>query len=55
MRVEHDRHIEGLFSRATWLRLLAEAGFAARVVPFDHSELEPGSYELFVATKPPDR
>ena len=55
MRVEHDRHIEGLFSRAIWLRLLAETGFAARVVPFDHSELEPGSYELFVTTKPPDR
>jgi SAM-dependent methyltransferase len=55
VRVEHDRHIEGLFSRATWLRLLGEAGFAARVVPFDHSELAPGSYELFVATKPPDR
>ena len=55
VRVEHDRHIEGLFSRATWLRLLAETGFTAHVVPFDHSELPPGSYELFVATKPPDR
>src|SRR2546427_2935180 len=27
VRVEHDRHIEGLFSRDTWLRLLREAGF----------------------------
>ena len=52
VRVEQDRHIEGLFSRATWLRLLHEAGFEARSVPFDHSELEPGSYELFVALKP---
>jgi hypothetical protein len=52
VRVEHDRHIEGLFSRADWLRLLAEAGFEPRVVPFDHSELEPGSYELFLATRP---
>jgi SAM-dependent methyltransferase len=52
VRVEHDRHVEGLFSRATWLRLLSEAGFEARVVPFDHSELEPGSYELFVARRP---
>jgi len=50
-RVEHDRHLEGLFSRATWLRLLREAGFQARSVPFDHSEPEPGSYELFVAVK----
>jgi trans-aconitate methyltransferase len=52
VRVEHDRHVEGLFSRADWLRLLAEAGFEPRAVPFDHSELEPGTYELFVAKKP---
>jgi len=51
VRVEHDRHVEGLFGREDWLRLLSDAGFQPRVVPFDHSELEPGSYELFVATK----
>jgi SAM-dependent methyltransferase len=51
IRVEHDRHVEGLFGRADWLRLLSEAGFVARVVPFEHSELEPGSHEVFVATK----
>jgi SAM-dependent methyltransferase len=51
MRVEHDRHVEGLFSRADWLRLLAEAGFAPTAVRFDHSELEPGSYEIFVAVR----
>jgi SAM-dependent methyltransferase len=52
VRVEHDRHVEGLFSRATWLRLLSEAGFEPRVVPFEHSELEPGSHEVFVARRP---
>lgn len=52
VRVVHDRHVEGLFSRADWLRLLAEAGFEATSVPFDHSELEPGTYEVFVARKP---
>lgn len=52
VRAEHDRHVEGLFSRADWLRWLADAGFEPRVVPFDHSELEPGSYEVFVAKKP---
>lgn len=51
MRVEHDRHIEGLFARGDWVRWLAEAGFQPRVVPFDHSELEPASYEVFVCTK----
>jgi SAM-dependent methyltransferase len=49
--VEHDRHIEGLFSRGDWLRLLRAAGFEARAVPFEHSEVEPGSAELFVAYK----
>ena len=31
-RIVHDHHVEGLFPRATWLRLPGEAGFAARVV-----------------------
>jgi SAM-dependent methyltransferase len=52
VRVAHDRHVEGLFPRATWLRLLEEVGFRARAVPVDHSELEPGSYEVFAATRP---
>ena len=52
VRVEHDRHVEGLFARADWLRLLSQAGFHPRVVPLEHSELEPGSHELFVAAKP---
>lgn len=51
-QVEWDRHIEGLFPRDTWLRLLRDVGFQPRVVPFDHSELEPGRYELFVCAKP---
>jgi SAM-dependent methyltransferase len=52
VRVERDRHVGGLFSRADWLRLLAEVGFEPRRVPFDHSELEPGTYELFVGRRP---
>lgn len=51
VRVEHDLMEEGVFPRATWLRLLEEAGFDARPVVFDHSELEPGTYELFVARR----
>ena len=52
VRVEHDRHVEGLFARADWIRLLSEAGFEARSVPFEHSDLEPLSHEVFVARKP---
>ena len=51
MRVEHDRHVEGLFARADWLRWLHEAGFEARAVILEHSEVEPGAHEVFVAVK----
>jgi SAM-dependent methyltransferase len=50
VRVEWDRHVEGLFARADWLRWLTEVGLQARVVPFDHSDLDPGSYEVFACT-----
>jgi trans-aconitate methyltransferase len=52
VQVKHDRHVEGLFARADWLRFLSEAGFKPTAVPFDHSELEPGSYEVFVCSRP---
>ena len=51
IRVEWDRHVEGLFARGDWLRLLSEGGFEATVVPFDHSELEPGTYEIFACRR----
>jgi SAM-dependent methyltransferase len=31
-RVEHDHHVQGLFRRARWLRLLRDVGFKARVI-----------------------
>jgi hypothetical protein len=52
VRVEHDRHVEGLFARADWFRMLSEAGFRPSALPFDHSELEPGTYEVFIGRKP---
>jgi SAM-dependent methyltransferase len=50
-RVELDRHFEGLFSRDEWLRWLRDAGFDARVLPFDHSDLEPGTYQVFIGCR----
>ncbi len=50
--VEQDRHLGGLFSRQQWLRFLEETGFRAQAAPLEHSELEPGEVEVFVATKP---
>jgi SAM-dependent methyltransferase len=52
VRVEHDRHVEGLFPRADWIRWIDEAGFRTEGVPFNHSDLEPGRYEIFLARKP---
>jgi SAM-dependent methyltransferase len=51
VQVEHDRHVEGLFARADWLRLLTNAGFQPRAMPFVHSEVD-SDHELFIATKP---
>jgi hypothetical protein len=47
MRVEHDRHLEGLVSGADWLRVLREAGFEAQM----HSSPEAGVGAAFVAKK----
>ncbi len=49
--VEHDASEEGLFARGDWLRILRDVGFEAGVVLFDHSDLEPGTYELFVGAR----
>ena len=51
VRVEHDRHVEGLFAREDWVRWLGGAGFEPVVVQVDHSELEPGEYEIFVGRR----
>jgi SAM-dependent methyltransferase len=52
VRVELDRHVEGLFGRGDWLRILRDVGFEPRAASFEHSELEPGSYEVFIASRP---
>jgi SAM-dependent methyltransferase len=52
IRCEYDRHILGVFGREDWLRWITGAGFEARAVPFEHSQIEPGSTELFLGIKP---
>ena len=47
--VEHDRHVEGLFPRDTWLGLLAEAGFAPSRAEYPGEELT--GYEVFVGRR----
>jgi SAM-dependent methyltransferase len=48
--VVHDTHRWGLFSRATWLALLADVGFDAEAVPSPVEACE--GLELFVAHRP---
>ena len=37
MKAVHDRHVEGLFARATWIEILSDAGYRVELVdrPFD--------------------
>jgi SAM-dependent methyltransferase len=51
VRCVYDRHIEGLFPRATWLGVLEEAGFQAQTLPFEHSEVPEGQTEMLVGLK----
>jgi SAM-dependent methyltransferase len=53
IRIEQDRHEFGLFSTDTWLRLIADAGFSAKLVISDNDELwDYGGGEVFVGIKP---
>jgi len=45
VRVEHDHHVNGLFSRSEWLDGLREAGFKSQLMVVD-----PYGREVFVAT-----
>lgn len=48
VRSAHDVHREGLFPRATWLRLFDEVGLRASLVP---REIEGTEYDAFVAVR----
>jgi hypothetical protein len=46
----HDRHVEGLFSRATWQRLLTSVGYA--VDSFARPLDDGAADEVFVCRRP---
>ena len=50
VRVVHDVHREGMFPRATWLRLFREVGLDAELVP---RTIEGREYDSFVAVRTP--
>jgi hypothetical protein len=47
VRVEHDRHVEGLFSRAEWASMFAAAGLVAT------SSVDPWDRDVFIARRQP--
>jgi SAM-dependent methyltransferase len=49
--VRHDRHVCGLFPRATWLGLLEDTGFRTKAVPLEHEGRPPGA-EAFLGVRP---
>ena len=51
VRVAYDRHLLGLFPRATWMDLLVETGFKARAILSQHSE-EERPLDVFVGLRP---
>lgn len=50
MRAVHDRHVEGLFARATWLEILSDAGYRVELVdrPFDDTTTD----SVFLCRRP---
>ena len=50
VRSVHDRHVEGLFSRATWVETLERAGYAVEVIAGAIEE-EP-EVEIFLGRRP---
>ena len=51
VRVVHDPHVEGIFAVDQWLGWLNEAGVDARIMPVDLTELDPGTYDIFVGRR----
>jgi hypothetical protein len=56
VRAVHDRHEEGLFSKATWKRLLESAGFRAETAARPHEPdvpLDGYTLDCFLGRRPP--
>lgn len=52
VRCLHDRHTCGLFGRDEWVRILAQVGFKAKTLPFEHGEMGPAPAHVFLGLKP---
>lgn len=54
VRVAHDHHVEGLFPRSTWTRVLQDVGFEVEEVACREAEVEGTPYTplVWVARRP---
>jgi SAM-dependent methyltransferase len=52
VRAVHDRHLVGLFSRDTWLRVLREAGYEVELTPRPVDGEDPYCDEAFLCRRP---
>jgi hypothetical protein len=50
VKAVHDRHVEGLFSRATWFRVLASVGYRVETIerPIGEGQVD----EIFLCRRP---
>ena len=51
-RVVHDRHLCGLFARASWLDACRRVGFQPEIRTVVYSDLAPKEFELILCRKP---
>lgn len=47
----YERHTFGLFKKNDWLKIIEQAGFQSKVLPFQHSQVESDSMMIFCGQK----
>lgn len=52
VRVVHDRHLEGLFSKSKWIRVLSEVGFEVEMMPRSVEDGHGYTDEIFICRRP---
>jgi hypothetical protein len=51
VKVLHDRHRMGLFTRKAWLELIAASGFEPLAIPFDHGSSCDAGHDVFLGLR----
>jgi SAM-dependent methyltransferase len=52
VEVINDRHLMGLLPRETWVSIIAQAGFAPRVIPLEHTDAGYAGHDVFLGLRP---